>query len=275
MLIHAATFSGLSDHGQMLGLVLAVRAVILSASAKWFNYRHSSNAFAVGRMLRDNAIPRSDIFIACGADPAFSPRNPHPGRVLAYGRTDDVHEMPNLTGDDVTVDHFRALLSRGPVRGRMTNLSGAAHMLLYLTGHGGDEFLKFRDAEELRAAEFVATVSAMKRVLRFRELLIILDTCQAESFFRHIATDGVTAIASSAAGQTAKSSSYDSVIGVPTGDLFSAAFCSCVMRLGRNATIADLWTDLAKVNVESTPKVVQFNAPRPLGEMHLADFFFG
>jgi phosphatidylinositol glycan class K len=183
--------------------------------------------------------------------------------------------MPNLTGDDVTVDNFRALLSHGPIRSLMTNLTGAAHMVLYLTGHGGDEFLKFRDAEELRATEFAAVISAMKRVLKFQELLIVLDTCQAESFFRHIATEGVTAIASSAAGEPAKSSAYDDVIGVPIGDLFSEAFCSIVMRLGREATVADLWRDLAKVDVESTPKVMQFSAARRPNEMRLGDFFFG
>ena len=130
----------------MLVFALAVRAVLVATSVKWFNYRHASNVFAFARMLRENSVAASDIFVASGDDPAFSPRNPHPGRIVAYGRASDVHQMPNLTGDDVSVDNFHALLSHGPIRGRMTNLTGAARMLLYLTGHGGDEFLKFRDA---------------------------------------------------------------------------------------------------------------------------------
>jgi glycosylphosphatidylinositol transamidase (GPIT) subunit GPI8 len=157
----------------------------------------------------------------------------------------------------------------------MANLTGAARMLLYLTGHGGDEFLKFRDAEELRATEFAAVISAMKRALGFRELLVVLDTCQAESFFRYVTTDGVTAIASSAAGEPAKSSAYDNVIGAPIGDIFSEAFCRIVTRMGPEATIGDLWTDLGKLDVESTPKVIQFNAPRRLNQITLGDFFFG
>jgi glycosylphosphatidylinositol transamidase (GPIT) subunit GPI8 len=32
----------------------------------------------------------------------------------------------------------------------------------------------------------------MKRIVRFKELLVILDTCQAETFFTDLDTPGVT-----------------------------------------------------------------------------------
>jgi phosphatidylinositol glycan class K len=261
----------------LLILALCIRALLVSTSSKWFNYRHAANAFAVASLLLANSVPRSDIFLAVADDPAHSPRNPLPGRVfLESPLTRDIHVAPNLTGDSVSVATLRALLMRGPVRGRMTRLSadGSGRMLLYLTGHGGEEFLKFRNAEELRATEFAAVLAGMKRALNFTELLVVLDTCQAASFFRHIAVAGVTAIASSVAGESSKSSGYDPVLGVPLCDRFTHALCRVLPSLPRTATLADLRSALRGSNFDSTVAIEQFNATRPLSEMPLGDFFF-
>ncbi len=67
---------------------------------------------------------------------------------------------------------------------------------MYLTGHGGNGFLKFQDREELSAARLAAAVGRA----RFRRLLIAVDTCQAASLAAALATPGVVAMASSAVG---------------------------------------------------------------------------
>jgi phosphatidylinositol glycan class K len=37
-----------------------------------------------------------------------------------------------------------------------------SHILLYMTGHGGDEFLKFQDSEELQSHDLADAVKQMK-----------------------------------------------------------------------------------------------------------------
>ncbi len=73
---------------------------------------------------------------------------------------------------------------------------------MYLTGHGGNGFLKFQDLEELTAARLAGAVGRA----RFRRLLLVLDTCQAASLAAALAAPGVAAMASSAVGASQPSS---------------------------------------------------------------------
>nr|XP_009591680.1 putative GPI-anchor transamidase [Nicotiana tomentosiformis] len=63
-----------------------------------------------------------------------------------------------------------------------------SHILLYMTGHGGDEFLKFQDSEELQSHDLADAVKQMKEKHRFKELLIMVDTCQAATLFSQVMT---------------------------------------------------------------------------------------
>jgi len=70
-----------------------------------------------------------------------------------------------------------------------------------MAGHGGDEFLKFHDHEELTAAMLGAAVDEMSIKNMFGELMIIVDTCQASTLGNYIEANdpsrGITFIASS------------------------------------------------------------------------------
>jgi phosphatidylinositol glycan class K len=258
-------------------ITFCLRALLVSTSSKWFNYRHAANAFAVASVLRANSVATSEIFLAIADDPAYSPRNPFPGKVyIQFPHTENIHTVANLTGDDVSVDSLRALLSHGPIRRQISRITPDRNgrMLLYLTGHGGDEFLKFRNVEELRAIEFAEILTTMKRILNFTELLIIIDTCQAASFFKYVEVSGVTTIASSIVGESSRSSAYDPVLGVPLGDRFTQSLCRILRRLPRRATFSDLARAIRASDFESTPDIRQFNAPRALHEMLIGDFFF-
>lgn len=58
-------------------------------------------------------------------------------------------------------------------------------MLVYLTGHGGAEFLKFQDQFEITSQDIADALGQMREKRRYRELLFMVDTCQAR-------TDGQT-----------------------------------------------------------------------------------
>ena len=47
-------------------------------------------------------------------------------------------------------------------------------MLLYLTGHGGEDFLKFQDNEEISAYELADAFEQMHQKKRYNELLFII-----------------------------------------------------------------------------------------------------
>lgn len=132
----------------------------------------------------------------------------------------------------MTVENFLRVLtgrheSAVPRSKRLLSDEGS-HILLYMTGHGGDEFLKFQDSEELQSHDLADAVKQMKEkhrwfilcqfilffhillykipigkinefsrikcfltifsfiCFRFKELLIMVDTCQAATLFSQV-----------------------------------------------------------------------------------------
>lgn len=71
----------------------------------------------------------------------------------------------------MTVENFLRVLtgrhdSAVPRSKRLLSDEGS-HILLYMTGHGGDEFLKFQDSEELQSHDLADAVKQMKEKHRW------------------------------------------------------------------------------------------------------------
>ncbi|GFS45467.1 peptidase C13 family [Actinidia rufa] len=96
-----------------------------------------------------------------------------------------------------------------------------SHIFLYVTGHGEDEFLKFQDSEELQSHDLADAVKQMKEKRRFKELLIMVETCQAATLFSQFHSPGVLAIGSSMKGENSHSLHLDSNVGVSVVDRFT------------------------------------------------------
>jgi phosphatidylinositol glycan class K len=79
---------------------------------------------------------------------AINARNPFKNRMHAEGihRTGWYNNQTEIDyrGSDVTVQMFMdALLGQAPKS--LNNLNGESNLMIYLTGHGGDQFFKFQD----------------------------------------------------------------------------------------------------------------------------------
>ncbi|XP_010489334.1 PREDICTED: putative GPI-anchor transamidase isoform X2 [Camelina sativa] len=162
-------------------------------------------------------------------DMACNARNEYPAQVF----NNENHKL-NLYGDNVEVDYrgyevtvenfLRVLTGRHenavPRSKRLLSDEGS-HILLYMTGHGGDEFLKFQDAEELQSHDLADAVKQMKEKRRFKELMIMVDTCQAATLFNQLQSPDVLAIGSSLKGENSYSHHLDSDVGVSVVDRFT------------------------------------------------------
>lgn len=200
-------------------------AVIVDSSAFWFNYRHSSNALSIYTLLKEAGLPDSQIILMLAEDAACNPRNPHAGRIF---NTDDRTSRRNVYGEHVEVDYrgsevtvenfFRLLTDRvahGTPRSKRLLTDERSNVLLFMTGtllalynligHGGDNFLKFQDSEEINAHDLADAISQMHERKRFNEIMIMIDTCQAVTMFENINVPGVITIASSSRGESSYS----------------------------------------------------------------------
>ncbi|KAK9185352.1 hypothetical protein WN943_025708 [Citrus x changshan-huyou] len=227
-------------------------AVLVCTSRFWFNYRHMANTLSLYRTVKRLGVPDERIILMLADDMACNARNKYPAQVF----NNENHKL-NLYGDNVEVDYrgyevtvenfLRVLTGRHEAavpRSKHLLSDEGSHILLYMTGHGGDEFLKFQDSEELQSHDLADAVKQMKEKRRFKELLIMVDTCQAATLFSQLHSPGVLAIGSSMKGENSYSHHLDSDVGVSVVDRFTFYTLAFFEKLNMydNASLSSLFT---------------------------------
>ncbi|KAL8136738.1 hypothetical protein V2J09_002739 [Rumex salicifolius] len=258
-------------------------AVLVCTSRFWFNYRHMANTLSLYRTVKRLGIPDERIILMLADDMACNARNKYPAQVF----NNENHKL-NLYGDNVEVDYrgyevtvenfLRVLTGRHenavPRSKRLLSDEGS-HILLYMTGHGGDEFLKFQDSEELQSHDLADAVKQMKEKRRFKELLIMVDTCQAATLFNQLQSPGVLAIGSSKKGENSYSHHLDSDVGVSVVDRFTYYTLAFFEKLNMYDTAS-----LSSLFKSYNPNLLMSNAfyrtdlyQRKLEEVPVTNFF--
>lgn len=219
-------------------------AVLVSSSKYWYNYRHAANVLSIYRSIKRLGIDDSHIILMLADDLACDPRNPWPGTIYnnmqhqinVYG--DDA--QVDYKGDEVTHENFIRLLTgrhpEGTPKSKKLLTDAGSNILIYLTGHGGNGFLKFQDKGELSSSEFADAIEQMHTKKRYNEILFVLDTCQAESMSSKLRSPNIIGLGSSKIGQDSMSHHGDSSIGVHVIDRFTFYALNFLERL--NTTTA-------------------------------------
>ncbi|GMH82673.1 hypothetical protein TL16_g09339 [Triparma laevis f. inornata] len=212
----------------------ATHAVIVSTSRYWFNYRHTSNALSVYHLLRSQNVPDSNIILMLADDLPENVRNIEHGKM--YGerkRTNDLYENVEVdySGRDVTVETFLQVLSgrHSPSTPDSLRLhtTKESNVVLYLTGHGGDEFLKFQDSTEVSSQDLSLVFSEMHLLDRYSKMLLIVDTCQAgtlSSSFTREKNPNLFFIGSSSKNENSYAHHTSEYLGVAVIDRYTRAF---------------------------------------------------
>ena len=283
-------------------------AVIVSTSRFWFNYRHMANALGIYRLVRRLGIPDSQIVLMLAEDVGCNARNVLPGEVYADS---GVRSVGLLGGDpsadtsdadgagrhgavevdyrglDVNAESFTRLLTGrhapGTPPSRQLRSGENSNVLIYITGHGGDEFMKFHDYEEMGSSDLAWAVEEMHLKRRYGRLMLIADTCQAGTLAKTIRTPGVVSIASSHLGESSYSSSSDQLLGLSLLDRFTEAALRFFDRkmtprggapsIG-TATLKMLLSSIDAHRIRSNPQVRDdLWTDGPAAKIALADFF--
>ncbi len=201
----------------------------------------------------------------------------------------------DYSGNDCNVDAFLRLLTGrhpyGTALSQQLRSGPNSRVLLYMTGHGGNEFLKFHDKEEMSAADLAISLRQMWLQRRYKELLLIVDTCQASTLGAHLdSVPAITFISSSALGENSFAYDTNHELGLAVVDRFTYKLQnfmeksrqSSVQRRGiRAAPVAASVHELVqfmrqptqRAFLHSTVGVQQSTGARALTRMNLADFF--
>ena len=201
-------------------------AVLVSTSRFWFNYRHLANTLSLYRTVKRLGIPDSQILLMLPDDMACNPRNAFPGTVYSnsnraldlYGENVEV----DYRGYEVTVENFIRLLTDrwddGVPSSKRLMTDEGSNILIYMTGHGGSEFLKFQDAEEISSWDLADAFAQMHEKKRYNEMLFMIDTCQANTLYTQFYSPGIIATGSSEEDESSYSHHADNDVGVAVID---------------------------------------------------------
>ncbi|XP_034469866.1 GPI-anchor transamidase [Hippoglossus hippoglossus] len=258
-------------------------AVLVCTSRFWFNYRHVANTLSVYRSVKRLGIPDSHIVLMLADDMACNHRNPKPATVFSHKNME-----LNVYGDDVEVDYrgyevtvenfLRVLTGRLPPstpRSKRLLSDDRSNILIYLTGHGGNGFLKFQDSEEISNVELADAFQQMWQKRRYNELLFIIDTCQGASMYERFYSPNLMALASSQVGEDSLSHQPDLAIGVHLMDRYTFYLLEFLEDIhpASKTNMNDLFKVCPKSHCVSTPGHRTDLFLRDPGSVLVTDFF--
>ncbi|XP_040912102.1 GPI-anchor transamidase [Toxotes jaculatrix] len=258
-------------------------AVLVCTSRFWFNYRHVANTLSVYRSVKRLGIPDSHIVLMLADDMACNHRNPKPATVFSHKNME-----LNVYGDDVEVDYrgyevtvenfLRVLTGRLPTstpRSKRLLSDDRSNILIYLTGHGGNGFLKFQDSEEISNVELADAFEQMWQKRRYNELLFIIDTCQGASMYERFYSPNLMALASSQVGEDSLSHQPDLAIGVHLMDRYTFYLLEFLEDIhpASKTNMNDLFKVCPKTQCVSTPGHRTDLFLRDPGSVLITDFF--
>ncbi|XP_072015931.1 putative GPI-anchor transamidase [Amphiura filiformis] len=258
-------------------------AVLVCTSRYWFNYRHVANTLSIYRSVKRLGIPDSQIILMLADDMPCNARNPRPATVF-----NNANQHINVYGDDVEVDYrgyevtvenfIRVLTGRLPAstpRSKRLLTDDRSNVLVYMTGHGGDGFLKFQDAEEISSIELADAFEQMWQKRRYHELLYIIDTCQAVSMLNHFYSPNLLGVGSSQVGEDSLSHHVDPAIGVYVIDRYTYYALEFLERVTPTSskTIGDFFKVCPQHQCRSTPGFRTDLFRRDYRKVLVTDFF--
>mmetsp|Transcript_18372 Transcript_18372/g.27225 ORF Transcript_18372/g.27225 Transcript_18372/m.27225 type:complete len:329 (+) Transcript_18372:29-1015(+) len=249
-------------------------AVILSASRFWFNYRHVANALSIYSLVKKHGIPDKNIILLLADEIPGNPRNPFKNKIFTGGQSSlfDASTQIDYRGEDVTVDALRkAMLGTGGSQ-RVLHTDADSNVLIYWTGHGGDNFFKFQDVEEITATDIADILNEME----YRNVLFLADTCQAFTLGDSITAPNVYMIGSSLRNENSYAHHSDPSIGLSVIERYTHRLTQMVGSAKSLSSFSiqqmmidpfDFRREQAHVGVKQTA------GTRPLNEVPLSDFF--
>ncbi|CAK5039475.1 unnamed protein product [Meloidogyne enterolobii] len=260
-------------------------AVLVCSSRFWFNYRHVSNVLSLYKSLKRLGMPDSNIILMLADNIPCNARNPSPAAIY-----NNAHSHQNLFLEDTEVDYrgyevtaenlVRLLTSRqinSTPRNKRLLSNSQSNVLIYLTGHGGEGFLKFQDAEELTSQDLADAIETMWQQKKYNELMLIADTCQSESMYQLIYSPNVLATSSSLVGEDSLSHHNDRSIGVYIIDRYAYYMQQFldekVLALESNSSLENFVKYCDKSKCISTVGVRRDLYDKSLKEVRVTDFF--
>jgi len=258
-------------------------AVLVDTSRYFYNYRHVANVLTFYHTIKRLGIPDSQIILMLAEDIPCNPRSGQPGRVFRENiRSDNLYGEDvevDYRGDEVSIENFLRLLTgrHDPSTPRNKRLltDSMSNILIYLTGHSGDEFIKFQDFEEMAPNDVADAFQQMYTQRRYHNIMWITDTCQAATLQNKFYTPNILAYGSSGKGENSYSHHVDADVGAALIDRWTyyAMDFFNLLTPSSELTVQQFKSHFKPRQLSANPELRSDLFPRSINETRMVEFF--
>ena len=117
---------------------------------------------------------------------------------------------------------------------RQLNTDKNSRIIIIVTSHGGENFIKVRGKLVILSDELNRTLNEMYIKQRYKEIVFVLDTCEGYSLFDNVNVPNVYFVASALLNQKASSYSFDGNLMGPTADKFHFLLWRKLTEISKN-----------------------------------------
>lgn len=208
-----------------------LKVVIAATSNGWENYRHQSDALNIYQLVRKNGVKDDDIVLFLADDVAGDKANDEPGVIRSSEGGPDLRAgcRVDYSSDAIDFPNLRSVLlgRKGSAAGPVLESDANTDILLYLVDHGNKGALPFLKGDEMSRLALKATLDEMRRVGRFRRMLVIVESCFSESLVSGIDTPGVVFMTSASRNEQSFGMNYKIATDTWLTDEFSWRWTDC------------------------------------------------
>lgn len=174
---------------------------------------------------------------------ACESRNAYPGEIVLSEYGDKIRtcqENIDLSYQESDFHNYQLLdILRGRKLNqyngfRQLNSNKDSKIIVLITSHGGENFIKVRNFLVVLSDELNRTLNEMYIKGKYKELVFVVDTCEGYSLYDHVKVPNIYFISSSAVGQKASSYSYDENLMGPTVDKFHFLLYNSLKNIHEN-----------------------------------------
>ena len=188
---------------------------------------------------------------------ACESRNAYPGEIVLSEYADKIRTCQENIDISFQESDFHNYQLLDILRGRKLNQYNGfrqlnsnkdSKIIVLITSHGGENFIKVRNFLVVLSDELNRTLNEMYIKGKYKELVFVVDTCEGYSLYDHVKVPNIYFISSSAVGQKASSYSYDENLMGPTVDKFHFLLYNSLKNIHENriynTTLDNLFGDI-------------------------------
>lgn len=253
----------------LVGPVLSInKAILINCSWHYENYRHFSNCIALQSALESNGFLPSDISVFSKQDLLKDKRMREPEIKTDYCT---LVKMVDYTPKFRNTSYFDILNMIAGKDSVMIGADSTTNLLIYLTGHGGDGFIKYCNRKYLYTRDITDALISLQRIRKLNRVLFIADTCQADTLVdKKRLPNNVTFLSTSLKGESSHSASFSESLNVFPIDLFAMKLYEIITqnKVQKDDTLSEIVE--RAMPVDTVQSTVSVTGP----DVFLHDFIF-